>query len=73
MTKIASLALTAAGVLLTFSLAMAADDAEAEPRKSPAVVAPPSDQPQPQPQENSSPTPAQGGSPAPQEEPACDQ
>lgn len=71
MTKIASLALTAAGVLLTFSLAMAADDAEAEPRKSPAVVAPPSDQPQPQ--ENSSPTPAQGGSPAPQEEPACDQ
>ena len=70
MTKIASLALTAAAVMLTFSLATAADDAEAEPQK-PAVASPQSDQPKPQ--ENSTPTTAQGDTTAPKEEPACDQ
>jgi len=70
MTKISSLAFTAAAVLLTFSMATAADEAEAEQPK-PAVTN--TSAAQPKPQENSTPTTAPDNTPAPKEEPACDQ
>lgn len=63
-----SLMITTAAILLTFSMATTADEAEAEPAP-PAVSTPPESPPKTQ----EEPPAAQGAPAKPAEEPACDQ
>jgi hypothetical protein len=69
MTRISRLACTAAALLLTFGMATAADQAEAEPAQPDATSQADN---QPKPKENAAPSPSQDKTAKTDKEPECE-